>query len=154
MTKIVALRWKVERSWYLCGIELLKRVFLDCRLYCWKLFIRTKHYCLFISLLDTRRGSIYGVSLDTTLGDGATAVLCIGIVIGAVDGSRVFGIVSVTGCYIFSTILVYVASTRRALRTGLLVFSNGLVYDGVCDNTYDTYYLSTPYLRRTDLYII
>ena len=91
----------MERKGYLRGVELLKRVLLGCWLCCWRFFIGTKYCCFFISPLDTLRGSKYGLSVDSTLGDGTTSVLYMGVSV-AIDGSIVFCIMDVTGCVFFS----------------------------------------------------
>ena len=64
----------------------------------------------------TLRISAYEVSVDCTLGDVVTVVLCTGVAVGVLDGSRGFCILDVTGSGSCSIILSCVDSVRRAFR--------------------------------------
>ena len=75
-------------------------MFFSCRLCCCILFIGTE-YCCLISSLVALGGNTYEVSVNSTLGDDTTVVMCMVVAVGTVDGSRGFSIVGVTGCGIF-----------------------------------------------------
>ena len=125
----------MEHIGYLCGFELLKRVFLSCRLCCWRFFIGNEYFCL-ISFLGTLGGGAYESSVDSTIGDIVTVCLFMEVSVGDVDGSKVFGIVGVTDCGIFSILLSCVANTRKLFRIGSPALREGVLDDGGCVNIF------------------
>ena len=96
-------------------------------------------YCYLILLLGIIGGITCKLSVDFTLGDGVTVVLCMGVSVCVVDRSMYFGIVGVASSSNCSILLSCIANVRSIFRTLSPAFKEGSLDDGSYANIFTMY---------------